>query len=902
MNCSARTARHHFGIAIAAITLGLADPATSALAQTVTGPLVQWQTLTIDFVGPLGDEASLEPSPFLDSRLQVSFTGPGGQQYIVPGFFDGDGTGDGVGSIYRVRFTPDQAGEWSYVASFRVGENVAIDLDAEAGTATGFDGAGGGFVVSPRDPDAPGVLKWGALEYAGGHYLKFADGPYWIKGGVDSPENWLGYSGFDNTPNAKHDFLPHVQDWNSGDPDWDSPDTAAPNDGRAIIGAINYLASVGANSIYFLPMNIGGDAKDSWPYVGPIDPTGDPSNDNFRYDISKLAQWEIFFQHVQRKGMQLHFVLNEAEAPNKLELDEATLGTERKLFYREMIARFGHHNAVQWNISEEYNLNLNLGAATVLEFAEYIRAVDPYDRPITVHNAGNPVSTLAPFFGQENIDLTSAQLFNNSQTLGQAVEAMRAGSAAQGKPIPVHIDEPESIKDVTFEQVRTRMLWDIYFSGGSVEWYNRSDDQTWEDFREAEQVWIETTIARTFMEENLPFWMMEPDDARTTGGSSFNAGAETFVLPGEIYAIYLPEATPAPSIDLADALGPLTLRWFNPRIGQFQGKAIALPIGSTVPIGLPPQDATSDWVALITLTNGTDCNKNGTPDDEDILNGTSLDCDNNGIPDECQTDCDDDGIPDACEPDCDGDGIPDACEPDCDGNGVPDDCDEDCDDDGLTDACELAAASGLVGTYFDGLEFQGERRARVDAIVNFDWGSGAPFPDWDGDTFSCRWTGWVRTERAGLYTFATVTNDGARLFVDGVQLVDQWQDQSPTEWQGQIELEGDTWYRIRMEHYEGQGTAVAELRWILPGDTGPSTIISPSRLAPALDLNGSGVPDICDPACVADFDNSGIVDSADLGVLLGAFGMDAAGDANGDGNTDTIDLGILLGAFGEECL
>lgn len=141
-----------------------------------------------------------------------------------------------------------------------------------------------------------------------------------------------------------------------------------------------------------------------------------------------------------------------------------------------------------------------------------------------------------------------------------------------------------------------------------------------------------------------------------------------------------------------------------------------------------------------------------------------------------------------------------------------------------------------------------------------------------------------------------------RLFVDGVQLVDQWQDQSPTEWQGQIELEGDTWYRIRMEHYEGQGTAVAELRWILPGDTGPSTIISPSRLAPALDLNGSGVPDICDPACVADFDNSGIVDSADLGVLLGAFGMDAAGDANGDGNTDTIDLGILLGAFGEECL
>jgi hypothetical protein len=53
------------------------------------------------------------------------------------------------------------------------------------------------------------------------------------------------------------------------------------------------------------------------------------------------------------------FVLNEAEAQNKRELDHGELGVERKLYYRELIARFGHHPALEWNLCEEYNLDLS---------------------------------------------------------------------------------------------------------------------------------------------------------------------------------------------------------------------------------------------------------------------------------------------------------------------------------------------------------------------------------------------------------------------------------------------------------------------------------------------------------------------------------------------------------------
>ena len=142
----------------------------------VGGNLVQWQPLQFSFSGPFANESDNSPNPFLDYRLQVTFDGPSGQTYLVPGFFDGDGASGGSGTTWRVRFAPDEAGPWTYSASFRSGSNVAINLDPAAGTATGFDGESGGFTITALDSGAPGFLKWGRLEYVGKHHLKFRDG------------------------------------------------------------------------------------------------------------------------------------------------------------------------------------------------------------------------------------------------------------------------------------------------------------------------------------------------------------------------------------------------------------------------------------------------------------------------------------------------------------------------------------------------------------------------------------------------------------------------------------------------------------------------------------------------------------------------------------------------------
>jgi hypothetical protein len=425
--------------AFSSSAVGAKPPPAPGTSATVSGELKKWHPVVLSFTGPNASETTASPNnPFLDYRLNVTFTGPSGQKYVVPGFFDGDGNGGGTGNIWRARFAPDQEGTWTYQASFRKGSNVAIDLSPTAGSPTSFDGASGTFAVAERDPGASGFLKWGRLEYVGKHYMKFRDGPYWLKGGADSPENLLGYSGFDNTPRAHHSFSPHVKHWQTGNPLLKASST---DGGKGLIGAMNYPSSQGVNSVYFPAMNIGGDGKDTSPYVSVSNWAGSTSNDNKHFDLSKLGQWERAFAHAQRKGIHLHFVLSEAEEANKRELDDATLGTERKLFYREIIARFSHHNALQWNVSEEYDYKYPLSADQVKAFANYIQQQDPYNHPITVHNQANPDTTWTPFVGDSRFSVTSFQYAGSVAGYGAEVEEWRKKSASTGRSVPISMDE-----------------------------------------------------------------------------------------------------------------------------------------------------------------------------------------------------------------------------------------------------------------------------------------------------------------------------------------------------------------------------------------------------------------------------------------------------------------------------
>jgi hypothetical protein len=60
----------------------------------------------------------------------------------------------------------------------------------------------------------------------------------------------------------------------------------------------------------------------------------------------------------------------------------------------------------------------------------------------------------------------------------------------------------------------------------------------------------------------------------------------------------------------------------------------------------------------------------------------------------------------------------------------------------------------------------------------------------------------------------------------------------------------------------------------------------------------SVIGELPDTTCTADLTGNGLVNGADLGLLLGAWELTALGDLNGDGITDGADLGLMLTAFG----
>ncbi|MES2736436.1 MAG: SdrD B-like domain-containing protein [Verrucomicrobiota bacterium] len=124
---------------------------------------------------------------------------------------------------------------------------------------------------------------------------------------------------------------------------------------------------------------------------------------------------------------------------------------------------------------------------------------------------------------------------------------------------------------------------------------------------------------------------------------------------------------------------------------------------------------------------------------------------------------------------------------------------------------------GLTGEYYSGLNFNTLLLTRKDAAIDFDWGNDSPHPLLPNNVFSVRWTGKLMPPSTGSYTFRTTSDDGIRLWVNNVLVIDQWRDQSPTNYAAAVNLTGGAEVPVKVEFYENGGGAVARLYWSGPG-------------------------------------------------------------------------------------
>ena len=136
--------------------------------------------------------------------------------------------------------------------------------------------------------------------------------------------------------------------------------------------------------------------------------------------------------------------------------------------------------------------------------------------------------------------------------------------------------------------------------------------------------------------------------------------------------------------------------------------------------------------------------------------------------------------------------------------------------------------TGLKGVYYDNIDFTEFALCRRDSAVNFNWSAGAPDPSMGNESYSVRWTGQIRPEFSEVYTFYVVSDDGAKLWVDGQEVVDSWYNHGAASFHGYITLTAEALYDLQLDFFEASGDAVVQLYWSSPSQ--PIQIIPGARL------------------------------------------------------------------------
>ncbi len=592
---------------------------------TINGELRQWHKVTLDLAGPFAAETDTAPNPFTGYRFDVTFTHESGSpSYVVPGYFAADGkaaeSSATAGTAWRAHLSPDKPGKWNYRVSFTAGTNAATYGNGQA--LAPYDGKSGSFNVATTNKAAPDFRSSGRLTYRNGHYLIAAgSGQPFLKAGADSPETLLAYTDFDDPLALKKEvplktWAPHIDDWRAGDPTWKD------GKGKGLIGAINYLGAKGANAISFLTYNAAGDGDNVWPFVA--------RDEKLHYDCSRLDQWGIVFEHAQARGVFLHFKLQENESdddrigpqakPGRVpeSLDGGACGPERRLYLRELIARFGHLLALNWNLGEENTQSPDEQRA----MSQFIHDTDPYRHLIVIHSFPNQQDKVyQALLGQQSI-LTGASVQNSWKIAHQQTIRWVRASAAAGRPWvvcndeqnPAHLGVPpdlgykgytgkdKNVRNVDFDinDVRKNTLWGTFMAGGAgVEYYFGyqlvENDLLLEDFRSRDKSWDYCRLALGFFrDQKIPLDKMSNAN-ELVGNIAHDNSVYCLTQPGSLYLVFLPQGG-ATTLDLTAAAGDFALSWFNPREGGPLTAATPATGGAKLTLTAPSSD---DWLAIV---------------------------------------------------------------------------------------------------------------------------------------------------------------------------------------------------------------------------------------------------------------------------------------------------------------
>lgn len=136
---------------------------------------------------------------------------------------------------------------------------------------------------------------------------------------------------------------------------------------------------------------------------------------------------------------------------------------------------------------------------------------------------------------------------------------------------------------------------------------------------------------------------------------------------------------------------------------------------------------------------------------------------------------------------------------------------------------------GLLGRYYDG-EFGALIETRIDPEINFFWDANDPNHPVDG-AYSVRWQGELEAPTDGTYTFTLTSNDWARLYVDGILVVNDWNTHGLQDTSGSIDLAAG-FHGITVDFYKDPEETSLEIRFWWESDLFAREIVPFGALIP----------------------------------------------------------------------
>jgi len=536
-------------------------------SDTVINDIPKWDTHEFELHGK-----SWVYNPFIQSAIIGEFVSPSNKKLTLEGFYDGD-------DIWRIRFAPDEEGEWRYLIR---GEGVEI---FQKGVLHCIPPKGKGFIHI--HPDNPYAFAYDNEE----PFFPMGDTCYGLY--ADSPI----------TPELRSQYLKTRRNQN-----------------------FSFIRM----GVVHSPNHWDKDSK-FFPWGGtPENPDLDRYNPQYFQGLDKVLM------EMKSRDMNVELIVLTFYQKPFTDTKIWTFRRERN-WLRYIAARYSAFtNIFLWTISNEYEthpdgsyrLDLPDDVEWAKATAKFIKGHDPYNHLVTIHpvisasthsnRPGEPYDKpwrIGDFFGVGN------EMDVISQQTGQAGEWDEALQCWIGddpylvaslsldrkyrKPVMNTESGYEFLRDYPnynrqahhTDKVR-RSAWRIVCAGGyfasgfggtighSDFWNIIDSGNNYSFVIKDEGATHQLSLLYDFF-LNIPFWRMQPYDG-------IKGDAVAIAEIGKVYVIYMTKGCKV-DVDLTRAKGDFIARWFDPRYGEW--KDVGIISGGVMHEFVTPDEY--DWVLYI---------------------------------------------------------------------------------------------------------------------------------------------------------------------------------------------------------------------------------------------------------------------------------------------------------------